>query len=107
MAPDKPPVRLTRRTRRILLVLLSGAGNLGSYAICRAAAIPLGTIYPVLVRLESAGWAEGEWGPLIPGTPLRRRYYPLRRRYYRLTPKGRYQALALLHLEEGRGCDRG
>ncbi|MFB6396191.1 PadR family transcriptional regulator [Polymorphospora lycopeni] len=47
--------------------------------------LPSGTLYPILARLESAGWlkAEKEMPPPI-GRP--------RRRYYRLTAEGTIQA---------------
>ena len=42
-----------------------------------------GTLYPILVRLERAGWVEAQWediDPTVEGRPSRR--------YYRLTPLG-------------------
>jgi DNA-binding PadR family transcriptional regulator len=42
-----------------------------------------GTLYPVLVRLETAGWVVSRWeeiDPVAEGRPARR--------YYRLTPTG-------------------
>src|SRR5215467_7074148 len=42
-----------------------------------------GTLYPMLVRLERAGWVRAEWeriDPVAEGRPARR--------YYRLTPEG-------------------
>jgi len=42
-----------------------------------------GTLYPVLVRLEAAGWLAARWedvDPAAEGRPARR--------YYRLTPTG-------------------
>lgn len=86
----KPAIRPTRATRRVILVLLSGASNLGGYTICRAAGRASGTIHPILARLEAEGWAESEWRP---GPAPRRRVY-------RLTPRGRYYGLQMLGLEE-------
>lgn len=88
----RPVVRLTRRNRRVLLVLLSGAPDLSGYPICRAAGVPSGTAYYVLWRLEDAGWVTSEWGPVFTDDGLRRRFY-------RLTPTGRTGAYALLGLE--------
>jgi DNA-binding PadR family transcriptional regulator len=45
--------------------------------------LPSGTLYPILVRLERAGWVESRWediDPVAEGRPSRR--------YYRLTPDG-------------------
>lgn len=42
-----------------------------------------GTLYPILLRLESAGWFVSRWetvDPVVAGRP--------RRRLYRLTPNG-------------------
>src|SRR5262245_1457621 len=42
-----------------------------------------GTLYPILLRLERAGWVEPRWediDPVAEGRPSRR--------YYRLTPRG-------------------
>jgi DNA-binding PadR family transcriptional regulator len=45
--------------------------------------LPSGTLYPILVRLERAGWVTSEWeqaDPVAEGRPARR--------YYRLTADG-------------------
>lgn len=41
-----------------------------------------GTLYPVLYRLEEAGWAETEWETREKGAP---------RKYYRITEVGRQE----------------
>ena len=59
-----------------------------------------GTLYPILVRLERAGWVSSQWeaiDPVAEGRPSRR--------YYRLTPHGLIAArreLALLHQQLSR-----
>ena len=91
MKPN-PEIRRKRSTRRVLLVLLSGAPRLGGFTICRSAMVGSGTLYPLLERLEHAGWVAGEWQQDTPaGQP--------RRRFYHLTLKGRTQALRMLGLE--------
>jgi PadR family transcriptional regulator PadR len=92
MRDPKLPFRLTRRNRRILLVLLSGATNLSGYPICRAAGVRSGTAYLLLARLETAGWVASEWGPVFSDEGMRRRFY-------RLSPYGSQQAYELLGLE--------
>lgn len=42
-----------------------------------------GTTYPILVRLQEAGWVEGRWERINPRDEQRPR-----RRYYRLTDHG-------------------
>ena len=46
-----------------------------------------GTLYPVLYRLENAGWIEARWETLERGVP---------RKYYQLTPSGAEQLKALI-----------
>ncbi len=51
--------------------------------IIDATGLPPGTIYPILARLERAGWLDSEWETVdehLAGRP--------RRRYYRLTADG-------------------
>ena len=84
-------VKPTRRTRRVLLVLMTGATNLSGYPISRAAAVHSGGVYVTLAKLERAGWVASEWGaPNAKGD---------RRRFYHLTLKGRTKAIGLLGLE--------
>lgn len=63
--------------------------------LMQATGLPSGTLYPILVRLERAGWVESRWEQLDPvaeGRPARR--------YYRLTTDGAAHArreIALVH----------
>jgi PadR family transcriptional regulator, regulatory protein PadR len=84
--------RVARSHRRVLLVLLSGAPELGGYTIARAAMTGYGRVYGILARLERLGWAESDRES---PEPLNRP----RRRFYRLTGDGRLQALAALGLK--------
>jgi PadR family transcriptional regulator PadR len=47
-----------------------------------------GTLYPVLYRLERAGFVEVRWETPVRGVP---------RKYYRLTPSGRHELDRLTH----------
>lgn len=78
--PDAPKIRLTRRTRRILAVLLTDATNLSGWPLARLAGVSSGGVYVVLGRLERAGLVAGEWERRDDDKP--------RRRFYRLTPDG-------------------
>lgn len=78
--------RVTPATTLVLEALLSAERVWGLQIVKDAAKKP-GTIYPILDRLESAGWIMGEWdtdevrkGP--------------RRRYYKLVAEARPLALA-------------
>jgi DNA-binding PadR family transcriptional regulator len=49
----------------------------------RATSLPSGTMYPILTRLQEAGWLQADWehiDPAVAGRPARR--------YYRLTAAG-------------------
>lgn len=81
----------SRRDRRVLLVLLTGASNLSGYPLSRAAQVGSGSVYITLAKLERQEWVEGEWGEYTPNGG--------RRRYYHLTPYGRIRALRALGLE--------
>ncbi|HEV2269469.1 MAG TPA: helix-turn-helix transcriptional regulator [Steroidobacteraceae bacterium] len=58
-----------------------------------------GTLYPILLRLESAGWFVSRWEAISPAAAGRPR-----RRLYRLTPTGLARASAVFAtLSFGRG----
>jgi PadR family transcriptional regulator PadR len=59
------------------------------YRLCEGAGLGSGTVYPILERLERAGWIEGRWET---GTPVDRP----RRRLYRITTTGREQYASAL-----------
>jgi DNA-binding PadR family transcriptional regulator len=55
--------------------------------IANAAELKSGTIYPILARLERAGWVVSEWEQIDPVAEGRRP-----RRYYRLSQAGAERA---------------
>lgn len=87
-------IRLTQTTLRVLDAFMSDvARELSGADIWDMTKIGAGSRYPILARLEDAGWLTSRWEELDPteaGRP--------RRRYYRLTMKG--QAWARSALEE-------
>jgi DNA-binding PadR family transcriptional regulator len=74
--------------------------------LMRATEHPSGTLYPILLRLQRAGWVAAHWEEIDPATAGR----PARR-YYRLTPDGAvaartavaalYEPLARAHHPKG------
>ncbi len=86
MGDDAP--QLTLQTIRVLSALLaSPRAELSGSQIRRTANLKSGTLYPILLRLEHAGWLESRWeveDPQSLGRP--------RRRYYRVTALGARQA---------------
>lgn len=92
--PERPPVRLTRQARAVLLVFLSGSPDLSALVIYRATRVPLGTIGLVLADLERAGWVTFTPAATTAGMPA-----GSRRGAYAITTAGRQQAYELLGLE--------
>lgn len=76
--------RLTLQTRFVLAELLNG-GRLHGLHLCELTGLPPGTVYPLLARLEKAGWVESAWED--PAEHHNGKGRP-RRRYYCLTGHG-------------------
>jgi DNA-binding PadR family transcriptional regulator len=72
--------RVTTQTLKVLGTLMThNSDGLSGAEIGRAAKLPSGTLYPILLRLEQAGWLESRWEAETPqelGRP-RRRFYQL------------------------------
>ena len=61
---------------QVLSILATSAGPLAGSDIAAATRLPSGTLYPILIRTEEAGWVKGEWEDKEPGsTEPRRRLY--------------------------------
>ena len=80
--PQKP--RITVPVAAVLAALLAepDAERYGLDLIGQTG-LPSGTLYPLLTRLQQAGWVEASWEQIDPAAAGR----PARR-YYRLTPTG-------------------
>ncbi len=76
---------------------MSDGGEHYGLELAKAAGLKSGTLYPILARLEAAGWIQGSWERIDPRAEGRRR-----RRYYKLTSSGVFAAervrLELEHL---------
>ncbi|GAA2855720.1 transcriptional regulator [Actinoplanes cyaneus] len=77
-------VRATPAVSRVLAVFLEDpAADRYGLDLMRVSGYPSGTLYPILTRLERAGWIEARWeqlDPAVAGRPARK--------YYRLTAGG-------------------
>jgi len=83
-----PDIRLTKPTLTVLRLLLESQTTPRSGAdIAAVTRIASGTLYPMLVRLEAAGWLTSEWEDIDPRTKGRPR-----KRFYMLTPFGQRSA---------------
>ena len=73
MAPQ-----LTTQTLKVLTAFLWESGaELSGAEIARSTGLQTGTLYPILFRLETAGWLTSHWEPGTPqklGRPRRRLY---------------------------------
>lgn len=68
--------RVTPATALVLEVLLSVDSVWGLQVVKDVGKKP-GTVYPILDRLEAAGWVQGEWDSTEERKGPRRRYYRL------------------------------
>jgi PadR family transcriptional regulator PadR len=77
-------VRISLQTLRVLEAFLeSPTDQLSGADVQKRSGLASGTLYPILLRLEAAGWFVSRWetiDPVSAGRP--------RRRLYRLTPGG-------------------
>jgi DNA-binding PadR family transcriptional regulator len=85
-------VRLSGPTLRLLKVFVEKPLERHSGAeIARITNIGSGTLYPILQRLENAGWLKSEWESVEPSEAGRPR-----RRLYKLTGQGQNKATQAL-----------
>ena len=77
-------VRMSLQTLRVLEAFLENpTDQLSGADVHQRCGIASGTLYPILLRLESAGWFVSRWESIDPSTAGRPR-----RRLYRLTSTG-------------------
>ena len=77
-------VRMSLQTLRVLEVFLENPlEQLAGAEVHQRCGIASGTLYPILIRLESAGWFVSQWESIDPSSEGRPR-----RRLYRLTSTG-------------------
>ena len=69
--------RITDATVDVLRALLDAPGPIWGLALVTASGRPAGSVYPILERLERAGWIESEWEQDASRPGPRRRYYTM------------------------------
>ena len=85
-------VRVSRQMLKVLKLMIETPKEARSGAeLSKATGISSGTLYPLLQRLEQAGWVTSEWEEIDPSEAGRPR-----RRYYTLTALGQSRAAAEL-----------
>ena len=84
MGKQDRPVRMSLQTLRVLEAFLENpTDELAGADLQKRGRLASGTLYPILLRLESAGWFISRWEAVDPSSIGRPR-----RRLYRLTPSG-------------------
>jgi PadR family transcriptional regulator len=79
MDMDREP-RMTLPTLRVLKVLLEDpSAERYGLDLARVTKLPTGSLYPILIRLEKAGWLVSHWEETYPEVRPRRRFYHLTR----------------------------
>ena len=70
--------RISVQTLKVLAILMSRTQDeISGAEIARSTKLASGTLYPILLRLEEAGWVESRWETEDPqelGRPRRRLY---------------------------------
>jgi PadR family transcriptional regulator, regulatory protein PadR len=85
-------VRISRQMLKVLKMMVEKPREGRSGAeISKGTAVSSGTLYPLLQRLEQAGWVTSEWEEIRPSEVGRPR-----RRFYTLTALGQTRAIAAL-----------
>jgi PadR family transcriptional regulator PadR len=81
--------RVTGATIAVLAALIEHGEPCWGLAVIKASGRPAGSVYPILERLEKAGWISSNWeeDTSRPGP---------RRRYYELTEDGATAARAVI-----------
>lgn len=77
---------------RILRALLDVDTEVHGWVLVRSCQLGSGTVYPILARLEEAGWVTSRWER----SPSKRRGGRQPRRFYRVVDAHRAEAEALL-----------
>ena len=84
MGKQDRTVRMSLQTLRTLESFLENpTDELSGSDVQKRSGLASGTLYPILLRLESAGWFVSRWESVDPASVGRPR-----RRLYRLTPSG-------------------
>jgi PadR family transcriptional regulator PadR len=73
----EPLSRITAATVDVLVALLNHPEPTWGLSIIKESSRPAGTVYPILDRLETAGWVTSRWEEHNSRTGPRRRYYEL------------------------------
>jgi PadR family transcriptional regulator, regulatory protein PadR len=92
MGNEDRNVRMSLQTLKVLDAFLENpTSQLSGADVHQTCGIASGTLYPILLRLEAAGWFTSRWESVDPSSAGRPR-----RRLYRLTSTGLRRASEIL-----------
>lgn len=66
---------LTKQTMMVLSILTENSDPVAGSVLAKQSRLASGSLYPILIRLEKAGWIESAWEAQEPGGKPRRRLY--------------------------------
>jgi DNA-binding PadR family transcriptional regulator len=98
MSSFVPLRRITVPTLAVLAVLLRSDRRWFGLRIAEETGLRTASIYPILSRLEKAGWVTSTWE--IPDDPNEKKDTGAPRKYYQLTDQGRESARVALQARE-------
>ena len=85
-------VRLTHATLKVLSSIMGARGaEMSGSQVAGATRLASGSLYPILLRLERAGWLKSRWEKIDPSEEGRPR-----RRLYKMTAAGAAQTQSAL-----------
>ena len=75
--PEEREPSLTKQTMLVMSILMESAAPVAGSALSVASKLASGSLYPILIRLEKAGWIKSDWEGGEAGTKPRRRLYSM------------------------------
>lgn len=73
----EPLTRKTPATASVLEILMNTPDAVWGLQVVKETGLKTGTIYPILERLEAAGWVQAQWDTDTERKGPRRRYFRL------------------------------
>lgn len=76
MSKEREPA-LTKQTMLVLSILMGSDEGVAGSTLAAESRLASGSLYPILIRLEKAGWIKSEWEGGDDSPKPRRRLYSL------------------------------
>jgi len=75
--PEEREPTLTKQTMVVLSILIGSRDAIAGSTLSIESELASGSLYPILLRLEKAGWIKSEWEGGEEGAKPRRRLYSI------------------------------